>query len=80
MTAADLVRICVVEHFWHDPRGDHIQFSLGDSALHKPLLQLGRYRCDVIGKNWDEPIQSARDCAGEPSRSNETVTGQLVRH
>ena len=80
MTATDLFRICIVEHFWHDTRRDHVHFSFGGSVLYQPLLQLGRDGRDVIRKNWNKPIQSARDCAGQPGRTNETVTGQLVRH
>ena len=80
MTATELFRICVVKQFGHDPRRDHVHFSFGGSAPDEPLLQLGGDGRDVIRENWNKPIQSVRDCVGEPGRTNEAVTGQLVGH
>src|SRR5436190_3239554 len=80
MTAADFFWIHVVKHCGHDARRDHVYLSLRDAVFHKPLLELGGNCCDVIRENRDKPVQSARDCPGEPGRTNEMITRQLVRH
>ena len=75
-----LLRRRVVEHLRLDAGWHHVDFPGRDSVVNEPVFQFRRNRRDVIGKNGNKPIQSARDAVGEPCRPDKAITRQLIRH
>ena len=78
--SAKSLGIGIIEEIGFDAGGDHVDLSGRDAVLDEPIPQLCRNGRDVVGENWREPIQAARQTVGEKRGPDEFVSCQFVAH